>query len=147
MKKILIYTLVTIAVFGLCGIATISIQAKGINRNYPNIIQDLAERFNLNVDEVKEFFDQNQTERIQERLAETGLTEEQIESLRAKQKELREERGLLESLSPEEKMAKRQERKEEMESWAKENGIDFSFLGRFNNRADKGFRRLRQDTN
>ena len=94
MKKILTYTVITVAVLGFCGIAAISVQAEGINGNYPPITQKLAERFNLNIDEVKEFFDENRGERMQERLAEAGLTEEQIGALQAKKEELREEWGV-----------------------------------------------------
>ena len=138
MNKILTYTVMAVAVLGLCGIATISIQAEDIDENYPPIVQNLAERFNLNVDEVKGFFDQNRGERMQERLVEAGVTEEQIEALQAKKEELREECGLLKDLSPEERWAKMQERREEMKGWAEENGIDLSVLGGLGGRPGKG---------
>lgn len=139
MKKILTYTAIAVAVLGLCGIATIGVQAEGIDENYPPIIQNLAERFNLNIDEVKGFFDENRGERMQERLVEAGVTEEQIEALQAKKEELREECGSLKDLSREERWAKMQERREEMKDWAEENGIDLSVLGGFGGRPGKGF--------
>jgi hypothetical protein len=141
MKKILTYAAITVAVLGLCGIAAINIQAESINGNYPPIIQKLAERFNLDINEVKEFFDENRGERMQERLTEAGLTTEQIEALRTKKEELWEEYGPLRDLSPEERRLKMQEMREEMEAWAEENGIDLSVLGGFGGKFGKGFGR------
>ena len=129
----------TIAVLGLCGVAVVGAQTENGKGDYLPIIQKLADKFNLNIDEVKEFFEENRTERIQEKLTKSGLTEEQIESLRAKKEELREEWGLLKDLSPEERRAKMQEIKEEMKSWAEENGIDSGALNGFGGRFGKGF--------
>jgi len=139
MNKVLTYTIIAVATLGLCGIVTISIQAEGIDGNYPPIVQNLAERFNLNIDEVKGFFDQNRGERIMDRLTEAGVTQEQIEALQAKKGELREECLLLKDLPQEERWTKRQENKKEMEDWAEENGIDLSVLRGFGDKPDKGF--------
>jgi Spy/CpxP family protein refolding chaperone len=139
MNKVLTYTAMAVAILGLCGIATISIQAEEIDGDYPPIVQNLAERFNLNVDEVKGFFDQNRGERMLNRLAETGVTQEQIETLQVKKRELREECLLLKDLPQEERRAKMQESKEEMKDWAEENGIDLSILGGLGGRHGKGF--------
>ncbi len=131
-----------VAVLGLCGIATVSIQAEDVGEKYPPIVEKLAERFNLDTGEVKEFFDKNREERMQERLAEAGITEEQLQALKAKKQELREECGALrgEDISFEEKKARMQEMKEMMKAWAEENEIDLSVFKKFGSKYGKGYR-------
>ncbi len=141
MKKILVYSFIAVATVGILATGVMGVGAEGIGNDYPPIIEKLAERFNLNVDEVKGFFDENRGERMQERLAEAGLTEDQIEALQAKKEELREEHGSLQDLSPEERRVKMQEMREEMKAWAEENGIDLSVLGGFGGKFGKGFGR------
>ena len=130
MKKLLTYVAIMGAVLTIFGTA-ISVQAESIDENYPPIIQKLAERFNLNIDELKEFFDENRGERkeeMQRNLPEkTELTEEkkeQIEIIKAKQEELKERYGLSEDLSAEERKVKMEAMREEMKTWAEENGIN-----------------------
>ena len=148
MKKILIYSVTAIAVFGLCGISIASVKANTGSSDYPSIIQKLVERFNLNADDVKQVFDEMKQERQQgmqarfgERPAPQELTDEQKEALAAKQEELRGEYDVLKDLSPKEKQAKMEEIRGEMKAWAEENGIDFAALNCFGGRFDKGFGR------
>ena len=148
MKKILIYSVTAIAVFGLCGIGIASVKAESGSLDYPFIIQKLVERFNLNADDVKQVFDEIKQERQQEMQVRFGerpalqdLTDEQKEALAAKQEELRGKYDALKDLSPEEKQAKMEEMRGEMKAWAEENGIDFAALNCFGGRFDKGFGR------
>ncbi len=141
MNKILTYTLITFTILGLSGLAINNIQAQGVSENYSRISEGLAQRFGLNVDEVRGYFDENQGERMFERLAGVGLTEEQVQALRAKKEELREERDCLSDLSFEERQARAEEMRAEMNEFAKQNGIDLSVLGSFGGSPKKGSRK------
>ncbi len=147
MKKILIYSITAVAVFGICGIGIASVKAESGSLDYPPIIEKFAERFNLNLDEVKAFFDEMRQERGQEMQTRLGerpafkeLTDEQKEALAAKREELREEYDTLKGLSLEERQAKMEEKREETKAWAEENGIGFGFLNCFGGKFGKGFR-------
>ena len=115
MKKVLIYTVITAAVLGFCGVTAINAQAEERNGIYPSIVQKLVERFNLNLEDVQQVFDEAREERhqkmqfpLRERLGE-ALTEEQKEALSAKREEMREGFEALKDLSLEERQAKMQE--------------------------------------
>jgi hypothetical protein len=106
-----------------------------------------VERFGLNAGEVQEVFQEVRDERHQEMqahfeerldelVASGDLTEDQKDTLLAKKAEMWESREELMNLSPEERRAKMQERREEMNAWAEENGTDLAHLGPLG----KGFR-------
>lgn len=150
MKKILTYSFIAVAVVGILAIGVMSIRAENTDNNYPPIIQKIAERFNLNIDEVKEVFDEARQERHQKIqthfegkldkfVAKDKLSEEQKEAVLAKMKEMREEYRELKSLSPKERHAKMMEIKEEMKTWTEENGINLGLLKGFNKGFGKGF--------
>ena len=141
MNKILAYTLITFTVLGLSGLAINNIQAQGVSENYSRIVEGLAQRFGLNTDEVRGYFDENQGERMFERLVGVGLTEEQIQALRAKKEELREERDCLSDLSFEERQERAAEMRAGMNEFAEQNGIDLSVLGSFGGSLKKGSRK------
>ncbi len=141
MNKILTYTLITFTILGLSGLAINNIQAQGTGENYSRVTEELAERFGLNADEVREYFNENRGERMFERLTEVGLTEEQVQVLRAKKEELREARDCLSNLSFEERQVRAEEMRTEMKEFAEQNGIDLSLLGRFGGSLKKGFRK------
>ena len=141
MNKILTYTLITFSIISLSGLAINNIQAQGSSENYSRITEGLAQKFGLNIDEVRGYFDENRGEKMFEKLAGAGLTEEQIQALRAKKEELREERDCLGELSFEERQARAKEMRAEMKEFAEQNGIDLSILGRFGGSLKKGFRK------
>lgn len=141
MNKILTYTLITFTILGLSGLAVNNIQAQSVSENYSRIAEGLAQRFGLNTDEVRGYFDENRGERMFERLTEAGLTEEQVQALRAKKEELREERDCLSDLSFEERQERAEEMRAEINEFAEQNGIDLSVLGRFGGSLKKGSRK------
>lgn len=141
MNKILTYTLITFTILGLSGLAVNNIQAQSVSENYSRIAEGLAQRFGLNTDEVRGYFDENRGERMFERLTEAGLTEEQVQALRAKKEELREERDYLSDLSFEERQERAEEMRAEINEFAEQNGIDLSVLGRFGGSLKKGSRK------
>lgn len=112
----------------------------------PTRVQEIADRFNLNVNEVSDFFKEKRKARMVERQAareealntavsEGKITEEQKNTLLARMEENRPDREAMQNLSMEERQAQREEHKAGMEAWAEENGIDLSNL----NLGRKGF--------
>jgi len=152
-KKMIIPALLLSAVVlaGAVGVKTVSaVQDEG---TYPAIIQKLAERFNLNTDEVKQVFDEERQqqqqrmrasfeERVDQAVVEGTITEEQKEAILQKQAELQNQHEALMDFAPEERRAVMQKNRQELESWAQENGIDLSlFLGN-GPRGIKGFGKM-----
>jgi polyhydroxyalkanoate synthesis regulator phasin len=157
MKKILIYSLISMAVLGLGGtVLAKTAYAQGDNGGYSLIIQKLVAKFNLNAEDVQKVFDEVKDEMRQEREAnsgekpeklscESGLTAEQKEALTVKREELKTEFEAVKDLSAQDRQAKITELKTEMETWATEQGIDAKCLGGFigfghGPRGERGFK-------
>ena len=133
----------------MLSVGVIAVQASDYG-NYPSVIEKIAERFSVSVDEVKEVIDEARQERHQEMVnrfegrldnlvANNQLTEVQKEALLEKMSEMRQAFGELKDLSPEEKKAEMQTINEEMKTWAEENDIQLGFLKGFNKGFGKGF--------
>ncbi len=132
--------LIPIALFGLM----ISVGAYGVANAEESrlpIVERLAERFDLDVNEVQEFFSEFKKERTIEhkvkgegkldQLVEDGvITEEQKQALLERKEEIKEQREGLKSLSPEERREAMNQAHEEMKAWMKENGIDLGEFGK-----------------
>ncbi len=123
---------VLLAVFGF-GIA----QAR--NGNYPDLIDKLIERFNLDRQEVEQFFEEIHEERMEQaqvyfdgrldELVEQGkLTEEQKQLIIAKKEEMCQKMEQMKQLSPEERREAMEQHREEMKTWAEENGIELNYV-------------------
>ena len=119
--------------------------------NYPPIAQKIAERFNLNVGDVEDVFDEQRderradryayfTERLDDLVEEGTLTEGQREELiemhETKQDAMQELRGL----EPEQRRSRMQEMHEEMKAWAEGEGIDLPIIGPMGEGFGKGFK-------
>jgi len=139
MNKILKYSLLSLVVIGVAGVSVVGAQAQNGNSNYPPVIQKIAEKFNLNVADVKAVFDANQQERMQERLEKSGLTTAQATALQAKRDELHEKYGLLKDLSQEERKVKMQQMHEEMKTFAEANGINLGSMKGMGPKSGNGF--------
>jgi DNA anti-recombination protein RmuC len=130
MKNILTYTLIAVAFIGLSGIIAVNAQTENGNGFRFPLAEKIAERFNLNLEEVQKVFEETRQEtgrEMQNRFAEKNrceLTEEQRQSLSAKREELMTKYGDMKNLSREEMQNRMQEIRSEMQSWTEENGID-----------------------
>lgn len=130
MKKILICTLIAVAFIGLSGVIAVSAQTENGNGFRFPLAEKIAERFNLNLEEVQKVFEETRQEASQEmqtRFTERNrceLTEEQRQSLSAKREELMAKYDDMKDLSREEMRNRMQEMRSEMQAWAEENGID-----------------------
>lgn len=137
-KKLIIIGSLASLVFagGLLGADYVKAQG---DRNCTSMVEKIAQKFNLNKDEVQKVFDEERTERITERHAsfeenlsksveEGKISEEQKQLILKKMEELRAEREKFIELTREERREKMQETRSNMESFLEENGIDESVL-------------------
>jgi len=142
--KTLIFSAVAVGAIvltGLYGLSAVSVGAQGVISN--PITQRLAERFNLNSDEVQEVFQEMRQEKremfqihfgekLDEAVSEGVITQEQKEVILSKKIEMQERKEEFRNLSAEERKQAIIELKQEMKDWAEENNIDFqSFKGSF----------------
>ncbi|MDO8507369.1 MAG: hypothetical protein Q7S53_02270 [bacterium] len=136
--KTLAVTAVALGTFALAGIYGVGvIKAETAENGRDTIVQKIADKFKLNKDEVKAVFDENRAERqgkMEERFeanlnkaVESGkITEAQKSAILTKHKEIQAKRDGLKDLPQEERHDAMQKIHEEMENWAKDNGIDMS---------------------
>jgi len=119
---------------------------------FPNIIQKLIDKFNLNPEEVSQVLEETREEQHQQAQAnfeeklneavENGrITEDQKSIILAKHEEMKNSKENWKDLSPEERMEKGKTMKEELKTWAEQNGIDLKdlFLG-YNKGSRGGFK-------
>jgi hypothetical protein len=138
-KKIIIPSLALAALVGIGNYAMGTVYAEGENTPFPPMIQGIVDRFNLNGDEVRDYLSEQheaiKAEReaeLEERLAEAVLegkiTEEQKNALIAKMEEHRANMGTVRGLTGEEQRTAMEAHREEMHTWAEEQGIDLTTL-------------------
>lgn len=130
-KKLLIPAVAIVGVIAVTGAYGVSkTMANKNDSGYPAIIDKLAERFNLNEDEVNGFFQEQRKEkreemqkRYEERLnqavSEGKITEEQKKIILAKKEELKSQR--------QENRENRERHREELKKWMEENGINLDY--------------------
>jgi hypothetical protein len=114
-------TILTLGLAALIGVGTLGVKAVSAqDSDYPPFIEGLSERFGLNQDEVKTFFDEQmevrhdqmmeaKEDRLGQAVEDGVITEEQKEALLNKWEEMRQER---------------EQERQEMQAWFEENGID-----------------------
>lgn len=140
-KKLLIPTLGLAAAVGLGALGVRAVKADD-TASYPPFIQRLAERFGLNEDEVKTFFDEQKQEKLElmqqakeDRLnqaVEDGvITEEQKEALQNRWEEMWQER-----------QQEKEQHREEMEAWFEEQGIDREAFMQYGGFGHRGFHKM-----
>ena len=123
-SKLFMFIAATVILMGIAGFYGLKTARADEASQYPPVMQKLVERFNLNEDEVKAVFDDFRVERqaemkarFEERLnqavSDGQISEEQKQLIIAKHEELRAERN-----------AKR----DELKTWAEENGIDLQLF-------------------
>lgn len=125
-KKILVpvTTLVVLVTAGLIGTKIIKADE---NNTYPPIVQKLAERFNLNENDVKKVFDEERQQHQEDRKAQL---EEGLDKAVADGVITEEQKQLL--LDREQNMQQvREQNREEMDSWFQDNGIDQNKLSSY----------------
>jgi len=145
MNKKIIIPIMTLALFAA---ATYGSKAFAYEGGYhSDLIAEIAQRFNLNQAEVQSVFDEQRgeirarhQEMFEQRLAnavESGqITEDQKQLIIERHEQMQEERASSlenwQNLTPEERRQANQERKDQMEAWAEENGLDANFFSLMN---------------
>jgi len=140
LAKLRLPTVLALSVL-VIGILASNVSAQDAS-NYPPIVQKIAERFNLNVSEVEQVFDEERderradmyahfAERLNDLVTEGKLTEAQKEAILDKHEEMQNSMEELENLTPEERKGKMQAMHEEFKTWVDEQGINLPLLGPF----------------
>lgn len=141
-KNILVSTLALAGILGAGVYTTKTVYAQEVQgAMHAQHAQRFAERFNLDVNEVTEIFQEQHKSHMTERqqthkealnnaVSEGKITETQKEAFLGKIEEMRSNFGVkdMQDLTPQERQERRQEHHEEIQAWAEQNGIDISEL-------------------
>lgn len=134
--KALVVASVAIGLLLVVGVYAASAVSKKMTQ-YPPVVDKLANRFNLNVDEVKKVFDEERKDHVAQhkaRMAEyldqavkdKKITDEQRAAISKKMDELKSKMDDVRNLPPEKRRESMQKMRSTMEKWAKDNKIDLS---------------------
>ncbi|MCA9333274.1 hypothetical protein KDA00_05385 [Candidatus Saccharibacteria bacterium] len=130
-----------IATIGLASFGVIGPVAADTNGN--SLADKIATRFNINQDEVQDVIDQHRDdmkakhqEKLEERLSKAvedgNITEEQKTKILEKLDQLKQDREAnkdkVQNMTQEERKAFMEEKRNELKTWAEENGIDQEYL-------------------
>lgn len=143
-KQMLSVAAVTVLGAGILTASTAFAQNASTAENPTNsLVQKIADKFNLNKDEVQAVFDESYKERhsvmqaayekqLTQYVTDGKLTEEQKQLILKKHSEIQAEREAnkysMQNLSEEERRAQNESKRAELEAWAKDNGIDLQYL-------------------
>jgi len=129
-QKLILFSSIALLSFGILGILGFSaVKAQESLEDYPLIVQNLAERFGLNPDEVEEVFEDTRTQRhgtiLDEYVEDGTITEEQKNLIIEKMEENRKKLDAIhnEEMTTEERLEAMQNLHEELFDWAEENDI------------------------
>lgn len=131
----------TVGLASLTGLGVVS--AATNNNGQQGLVDKIASQFNLNKDDVQKVFDDNRAEHEAERQAKASerlqslvddgtITAEQKSAIETKMAELKSKREAnreeFKNLSEDERKAKMDEKRTELEAWATEQGLDLTKL-------------------
>ena len=142
MNKKIIFPIVAIAVLGAGVFSATSASANGFSGS-SDLVQKISKKFNLKKADVQAIFDELKKEhqakleiKLRDKLSAAvnagKITQIQKELILQKNKELQTQRqsslDLWKNLTPEERKAKMQDQRSDLETWANENGIDAKYV-------------------
>ena len=140
-KQLIVPAVALGAIVSLAGASTVS--AEEADQGPERMIERLAERFSLNQDEVRSFFEGEREarqakrqaafeERLSGAVSEGKISESQKQLILEKREELRAEREAnresYRDMDRDERREARKSRRAELQAWAEENGIDMRYL-------------------
>ena len=144
MKKVFNYLLLIGIIAIVLGMGVFTAQAQTNNCvGYPSFVQKIADKFNLNIDEVKAVFDEDlaaqqkqvkantesRNEEMLDKLIEGGkITADQKMLILAKRAEIIQKQEAFRDLPQEERQTAIKSFQEELKAWAKENGIEENLI-------------------
>lgn len=152
-KKYLIYTVLPIMAFAIMGAVYANSSTTGFDNPMSKLVTAIAQRFNLNVSDVQQVFDEQKaqmdaqreeqrtqmeaqreqifTGRINQAVTDGKLTQDQAAKILAKKAELEAQKTSLEGKTKEERRTAMTTMKEQMDSlkqWATDNNIPQEYL-------------------
>jgi len=139
-KKIILPTILALSVL-VVGILATGVSAQDAS-NYPPIVQKISDKFNLNVSDVQQVFDEEADEKRAERFAffadrlddlvsQGKLTEAQKEAVLDKHEEMQDKIVELKNLPVAERKEKMRQIHEDFKTWAEGQEIDLPLIGPF----------------
>jgi len=138
LTPVLIAGLVAISLFGVK-----EISAQGGWGDYQTLVQKIAQKFGLKEADVQSVFDEVQKDRqtqmqtkyedkLTQDVKDGKITEAQKQLILTKHKEIQNKRSAdktdWKNLTPDQRKAKMDQEKTDLENWAKQNGIDISYV-------------------
>lgn len=139
--------LLTLGVLGAVGVSSVAFaglaDAQSSTNRQDSLVDKISSKFNLNKDEVRKVFDEEHAqrkidhdkkfaERLDQLVKDGKITAEQKSKIEAKFKEIHEQREKSRSknqnLSHKERHEKMKTQRDELEKWAKDNGIDLDLI-------------------
>lgn len=138
-KNIILPAALGVSLIGAILFATTSAGAQSPSPGTQTIIQRIAQRFNLNQDDVQAVFDQDKQERHSQKLTQIEnqlstdvtsgkITEAQKQLILNKIKELEQNHTNWQGGDHSQMKAQMQSKRTELENWANQNGIDPQYL-------------------
>jgi hypothetical protein len=157
MKNKLLIPVAVVMIAGAIYFGAVSIQAQSTSANDPqtSLIQKFAKKFGLKESDVQTVFDEERTtrqaemqtryeEQLTQYVKDGKITEAQKQLIINKHKELQTanqtERTDMRDLTPEQRRTQMETKREELETWATQNGIDPQYIGGFGGRGCGGMR-------
>lgn len=134
-----------IGVAGLTGVGVVNAAANSSTSTDPmsSLVDALASKFNLNKSDVQSVFDAQRTKmeadheatikaEVAQLVTDGKITQDQADKINAKRAEIQKQReadrASNQSLTHEQRKAKRDQERTDLETWAKNNGIDTQYL-------------------
>lgn len=147
-KKYFIYAILPFMVLAIVGVVYANSNTAGSNNLMNNLVNAIAQKFNLNVNDVQQVFDEQKaqmdvqreqkkeqefTSRLSQAVADGKLTQEQANKISAKRAEIEAQKTSLESKTPEETRTAMKEQLNSLKQWATDNNIpqEYLFFGWF----------------
>lgn len=142
MKKQLLVAgaVTTLGLAGLTGITVANAATEETSDNpMSSLVAKIAEKFNLNQDEVQAVFDEQRdamqaereadfAERLSQAVTDGDLTQEQADKITAKRAELQEAREANKDKTGDERREAIESERDALKTWAEENDIDLKWL-------------------
>ncbi len=147
MNRRIIVPVLALMAAGTIAVGAATVSAQTVDESgYPSIVTKIAEKFNLNQDEVRAVFDEEREarqadmqQRMEDRLTEAvkagELTEAQKQAILTKHEEMQAEREAnfesMKSMTQEQRQAAMEAKRTELQTWAQSQGIDMKYLMMF----------------
>lgn len=141
-----VYVLTSFALLGIIAVSVNNVNASFYGLEKDTIVSTLSQKLGVSEDKVQKAFDEIHSDRraemesryqdmLSQAVKDGKLTEAQKKLLIAKHNELFSQREThfdeLKNMTPQERKAKMQKRRDELENWAQQNDIDPSYLAGF----------------